>query len=151
MFDRLKARFTDPVTVEAETADDWFQEERADDIDAAYSTAEAITDEVTEALDLLDDRLAGLEGYEDMEGRDVVEDVTDNIVAERRRMIDEFDTGGDPAALYDALDDFCDRFREMKRKETEVLKVVGEEKDPVFDALAQVEDARDRLSQFLDG
>ncbi|MDY6761425.1 MAG: hypothetical protein SVY41_00080 [Candidatus Nanohaloarchaea archaeon] len=149
MFERLKAQFKDPITVEPGNAHDRFREEKAGELEQAAATVEDITADVEDALAELDERLQELEGYEDVEGRDVVEDVTENIVAERRRMVDRFSVPDRPQELYEALDSFCNDFREMKRKETEVLKVLGDEKNPVFDALDTVKGVRDRLSSFL--
>ncbi|MDY6768526.1 MAG: hypothetical protein SVW02_00250 [Candidatus Nanohaloarchaea archaeon] len=152
VLDRVKARFQGPLEVdELADAHDLFAEEKAAAIDAAEEELEQIQAEVDDALDELDERLQALEGYEDVEGRTAVEDVADNIVSDRRRMVAQFSVPDEPDELHAELDAFVDSFKEMKHKETEVLKLMGDDKKPVFDALDRVKELRDRAASFIDG
>lgn len=151
MLDRLKARFKEPLQVEVRQAHEQFLEEKGEEIETAEEELQELREGVEEALEELDRELERFEGYQDVEGRNVVEDVADNIVSDRRRMVENFSIPEDPRELGEELDRFVDRFREMKRKESEVLKVVGDDKKPVFDALDTVKDWRDRVSGFLEG
>lgn len=152
VLDRLRARFQEPVDVPQLTAAPAvLAEERADDIAAAEEQAEQLQQAAADAVAELAEELAALEGYEDGQGRTMVEDIVDNIVAERTRMVDELSLGGGAAAVYEEIDGFVDEFKTMKRKETEILKAIGDDKKPVFDALDAVKTQRDRLSTFLDG
>ncbi|MDY6766312.1 MAG: hypothetical protein SVW77_03000 [Candidatus Nanohaloarchaea archaeon] len=151
MFDWLTGRFKEPLRIDPAAAHETFQEEHADTISAAEDRGTELQEEVASVLADLDAALAGLQGYEDVEDRTVVEDVVDNIASDRRRLIEEFDTDQDPARLAEELDAFVDEFTRMKRKESEVLDVIGGDKDPVFEALEEVRTVKEQVTRFQNG
>ncbi|MFB6076710.1 MAG: hypothetical protein ABEK12_01100, partial [Candidatus Nanohaloarchaea archaeon] len=138
MLDRLLSRFRDEMEVAADAAAEAFRAERADEIDGIREDVDRIRAAVEEAMDDLDAELAAFAGYDDPQGRDRIEDVVDNVAAERRRMIDDLDLPDDPGDLHDAIDGFVDDFVEMTQKESMILDAIGDAKRPVFDALDAV-------------
>ncbi|MDY6770289.1 MAG: hypothetical protein SVU88_04930 [Candidatus Nanohaloarchaea archaeon] len=150
MLDRLTQLFRDPLQLD--DPGDAAAELEASSGDAladARATADRLQADADDLLQALDRELAGLEGFEDAQDRPVVEDVVGNVVADRRQQIDQMRLPDAPADLYDALDEFIDEFRTMKRKEEEVLKNAVDAGD-VFDALEEVAAHRDRVGAFLD-
>lgn len=150
VIDRLLSRFRDPVELgDPSDAAEVFRRERAEELERARDRFSEIREDVDLALADLDQALADLAGYDDAEGRSMIEDVVDNVVRQRRDAIDA--VGGDgPRELKEELDGFVDDFLEMTQKESMVMDAIGEAKQPVFEALDAVKSHRDDLDRFLD-
>ncbi len=149
--DRWLARFRDPVTVELDAADETFYRERRDEIAAARDRADGLRSDCRDALDDLEAVLAELEEFEDPKDRKRFNDVMENIVSDRQRMLDQLDVPRAPADLYNELDTFIAEFREMSRKESAILEHTDGTAAPMFRALDRVEEQNEQVGEFLDG
>lgn len=150
MFDRWLARFRDPLEVRLDAAGEVFYDEREDEISSARERAEALHAECEEALDELQAALKEMEEFEDREGRQRFEDVVENVVEDRQRLLEETTLPEEPADLYDELESVVDAFHRMTRKESAIMGRIDSEHKTAFRVLDRVEDRKERLGSFLD-
>ncbi len=149
MIDRLLGRSKEPIELEPDEALEEFQRRKSAELEKAEKRAEKIRSEISDAMDELDTTLEQLEGYEDSKGRTIVEDVMDNIVRDRRKMIDRVSLPREPGDIQSELEQFLEDFQAMKQKEVAVMEEVKKQ-DMIASKLGDLKKYRDRLSSLLE-
>lgn len=153
MLEWIKAIFEqepDAHTVPAAEATEFFADHRRDRLDTIQDREREIRDRVQDAFTVVDEALDDLESFQDADGYAVVDDVTDNIVSDRRRMIEQFSFPERPEQLYEELEAFIEEFGQVTQKEQAILDRIGEPARDAFSRLDAVKQAKQEVGAFLD-
>ncbi len=137
------------MEIELEKAEEEFRERKSGELEKADRKVEKLRSDIREALDELDETLEELEGYEDTKGRTIVEDVMDNIVRDRRKMIDRLSLPEELDEIESGLEEFFEKFQAMKQKEAAVMEEVKKQ-DMIASKLGDLKKHRDRISDLME-
>ncbi|XGI83521.1 hypothetical protein ACEU6E_09645 [Halorutilales archaeon Cl-col2-1] len=162
MFDRLLDIFGSEEdqaleTTYSDAADD-FRTLREDDIKKAKDEYARLRDEIEDTLVRLDDELAEMQGQSYDES--VIEDVMQNVLRQRRGLIDSVDVSDSasedgtrpsprPRDLRAELADFIDGFRDMNRKEMAVINEV-DLPEGFYSRLEEIEEYYEKLGELVE-
>ena len=130
-------------------ADEKFQEERSEEIREAEKKVREFYSRIEQVLEELDELLEGLEGYGDPKDRAVVEDVVENVVENRRKLIDGFTPEEDIEELESQLEGFFEEYRDISRKEGAVLEEANLDQK-LGNSLKELQELHEELQDFLE-
>ncbi len=149
MIDKLLSRFREPLETSLEDAEDFFREQRQEELREAEKRFKELEHRLEEDLEELKADLEELEGYDDYKDRTVIEDVVDNISRDRQKLLEELELPGHPEELLDALEELLEDFNDLSRKEAAVIKeanLMNEIQEPMTD----IQEVRKELEDFLE-
>lgn len=147
----LKRIFSDqePLEVEVEKADAVFKENKTETIAKAWQKSERLqksTDNIVQGLKTV---LEDIEGFQDDKGRKAVDDIAENLVDNRKEVIENFSSKKNPEENLEAVREFMRDFQDLKRKEAAVLEITAKEKE-IGGYMKQLEDLSDEIESFLE-
>ena len=140
---------TEPLEVKLENADQIFREEKEKEIKKAEEKAEKFREEIGEELEGLREAVEKMEGFEDEKGRKAVDDISENLVEDRKELINQVDLTEDPNHNLKQLKKFLREFQSMKKKEAAVLEITAVHKE-IAKNLKQLEETADNIQEFIE-
>ncbi|MFB6209308.1 MAG: hypothetical protein ABEJ56_04200 [Candidatus Nanohaloarchaea archaeon] len=152
MIRRILEKFgaSEPVEIEElESSKEVFRTEKSGEIETVKEKIEEFNEEVGSILEQLESNVDDLEDFEDKKGRDIVDDVVDNIGDNRKRLLKDFEVSGSPDELHSDLESFLEDFRSMSRKEAAVMEE-AHLKDFFSDPLGDLEAEKKQIERFLE-
>ena len=141
---------TEPLEVNLEKADSIFEREKKNEIRNAEKEAEKFREEIKEDLKGLRKAVEGMEDFEDEKGRKAVDDISKNLVKDRKELIEQVNLTEDPEQNLEILKEFLRDFQSMKKKEAAVLEITEAHKD-IASKLKSLEQTTDEIQGFVNG
>ena len=138
-----------PLEVKLDNAEEVFKQEKEDKIQEAGEKAGKFREEIEEELQGLKDAVEKMEGFEDEKGRKAVDDISENLVEDRKELIDEINLTEDPEHNLEQLKQFLREFQSMKKKEAAVLEITSVHKD-IAGKLKELEEDVDKIQEFIE-
>ncbi len=139
----------DPLETELKRAEEFFREHKGEKLEGLEDRSREFQEDIQDALEELEDFLAETEGYNDQKGRQLIEDVVDNIAGDRIDLVEDFEFHESPQELHQELESFIDDFQEMKQKEAAVLEEINLGKN-FTRKLKPLQDTKKELERFLE-
>lgn len=138
-----------PLEVKLDNAEQVFKQEKEVEIQEARERAEKFREEIEEELEGLKAAVEEMEGFEDEKGRKAVDDISENLVEDRKELIDEINLAEDPEHNLEQLKQFLREFQSMKKKEAAVLEITSAHKD-IAGKLKELEEDADKIQEFIE-
>ena len=147
----LKKIFSEqkPLKVDLENADVVFEEQKNEEIKNAESEAENFRNNAENKIEGLKKILEDIEDFQDEKGRKAVDDIAENLVRDRKEVINNISFTGDPKENLEALKEFMVDFQDLKRKEAAVLEITSKEKE-IGRYLKEMQELIEEFDNFLD-
>lgn len=147
----LKKIFSEqkPLKVDLENADVVFEEQRNEEIKNAESEAENFRNNAENKIEGLKKVLEDIEDFQDEKGRKAVDDIAENLVRDRKEVINNISLTGDPKENLEALKEFMVDFQDLKRKEAAVLEITSKEKE-IGRYMKEMQELIEEFDNFLD-
>lgn len=147
----LKRLFSDsePLKIELREADEAFRDNKAEAIDEASNKGEKFQEEAEKKVQGLESVLDDIEGFQDDKGRKAVDDIAENLVSDRKNVIQSFSSKKDPEENLKEIREFMRDFQDLKRKEAAVLEITSKEKE-IGGYMKQLEELSEEIEEFLD-
>lgn len=139
----------EPLEVKLDNAEQVFKQEKEDEIQEAREKAGKFREEIEEELQGLRAAVEKMEGFEDEKGRKAVDDISENLVEDRKELIDEINLTEDPEHNLEQLKQFLREFQSMKKKEAAVLEITAAHKD-IAGKLKELEEDADKIQEFIE-
>lgn len=137
------------IQVRLKNSASFIEERNEEEINHAEEEFRGIQDEIEEILEDLKGFLEDLKNYSDPQNRSVIEDVSQNIYRDRKRLIEKFGISEDPEKLLEDLGDFIEDFETLKIKENKVLDHV-EPSRKVFERFKDIKKTKKDLKRILE-
>jgi len=129
LFDKFLSRFKDPVQLELSSAEKIFREHKEQEITEAVQRAEQISEEATKKVKELEKTVDDIKQFQDDKNRSAVQDIADNLVKDRKQVINDFSISKNPHKNLEEIKKFMLDFQAMKRKEAAVLGIASKQKE----------------------
>lgn len=137
------------IELDLKEADKIFEKHKSDDISKAEKRAEELSRKAEKGVKGLEEVLEDIKGFEDDEGRKAVNDIAENLVESRKKVVNDFSLTDDPRENFGRIQRFIADFHSMKRKEVAVLEMTSRQKD-VGRFMKKVQEAGNEMEEFLE-
>lgn len=145
----LFSKNKEAIELHLKEADKVFEKHKSDDISKAEKRAEELSRKADKGVKGLEEVLEDIKGFEDDEGRKAVNDIAENLVESRKKVVNDFSLTDDPRENFDRIQRFIADFHSMKRKEVAVLEMTSRQKD-VGRFMKEVQEAGNEMEEFLE-
>lgn len=149
MLKKLLGLSKEDLEIEISEAEEKFRELKQSEMDSAEKKAEKLKTGIEKSIKQLDKDLGELESFEDSKDRQIINDVVDNVVSDRREMIEDLDLPDDPKEILSEVNQFIADFSDLKDKEAAVLEEAYLDKK-LMKYLKPVEKKRGKFSDFIE-
>jgi chromosome segregation ATPase len=139
----------EPIQISLENIPEEIKERRAEKLDELEDKSDNFRKRISDSVGGLDEALDEIEDFRDEKGRKAVNDISENIVDDRREIIENFSLTDDPEENLEALESFLSNFQSLKRKEAAVLEITSLQ-DKLAKQLTELEDTRKEMNEFLE-
>lgn len=130
-------------------ADKEFEEKRKEKLEEINKKDQEFLSQTKKVLEELDSLLEDIEGFNDPKDRAVVEDVVDNVVEKRRKLINSFKPKKDIKKLENQLEKFFDEYQEISQKEGAVLEEANLEQK-LGNSLKELQELHKEIQNYLE-
>jgi len=139
----------EPLKIELKNADQAFNEHKKEEIKKADAKASEIRDKASQKVEGLKEVLEEISDFQDEKGRKAVNDIAENLVRDRKKVIENFSLTEDPEENLKRLKNFMLDFQDVKRKEAAVLEITSKEKE-IGRYMKETQDLIEEFENFIE-